>query len=236
MSSIPIQLQWVPVGTGIEYATIDELGELLASQMSAQISAQVSFYAQGPVTPGLFVTSQFFNTTQGIWYSWNTGSGKYLPQTQFQNGDTKTTFVQGDSPQTGWIVCDGRLLSAIPNISALQLAVLQNLFGINGSLPNIKPLQSLTGLPVTGSFSGIVNPAVAPPTGQIGALQFSNNPVQPSDVQPLAQNCEQLDESTIALQTAIAAVITQSETMLDALLAGTADTTGMQTKVFCGYG
>jgi hypothetical protein len=234
MSSIPITLVPIPVGVGIEYTTIDELIEIICSYIGASVSATVSFYAQGPVTPGAFVTSQFYNTSQNVWYGWNAGTASYLPQTQFQNGDTKTTFVAGDQPNLGWIVCDGRAISAVPGISALQTAVLQNLFGANGNLPNIAPLQSLQNLPVTGSFSGITNPAVAPVAGTFSGLTFPNNPVQPADVQPIATNAETLDASTIALQQAVAAVITQSEAVLDSLLAGSS--IGLITKVFVGLG
>ena len=229
---IPIVMSWQPLGTGIEYATIDELGEIIAAQMAASISTKVSFFAMGNVTPGVFVTPLFYNQAQNLFYGWNTGSAAYLPITQYTPGDTKTTFVAGDSPTTGWIVCDGRAITAVPNLSQFQVAILQNLFGAAGNLPNIQPVQSLVGLPTKGSFSGIDNPSVQPPTGQIGALTFSSPPAQ-TEVQALANNCENLDESAIATQTALAASIAQSEAMLDSLLAATP--TGLVTKVFAGY-
>jgi hypothetical protein len=233
MNKVPITLQATPVTVGVSYSDINGLLQIVASNLSAFISQTVSFYAQGPVTPSTFITSQFFNTAQNLWYGWDTGSGRYLPITQYVPGDTKTSFVTGDNPTAGWVLCNGRAISAVPNLSQYQVAILQNLFGAQGNLPNIAPLQSLIGLPANLAFSGISNPTVAPPAGQIGALTFPNNPVQPADVQPLAQNCETLDGSVIALQTAVAAVITQSEAVLESLNAGSS--TGLNTFVFCGY-
>ena len=232
MQKIPIQLQWSPLAVGAKPADLNQLGQLIAAQLAASIQGNVSFFIQGNVDPSTYVGDLFYNVAQNLFKGWNAGSGRYLPITQFIPGDTKTSFVTGDSPTTGWVVCNGRLISDVPNLSQYQVAILQNLFGATGSLPNIAPLQSLLALPTDGSFGNITNPAVAPPAGQIGALTFSSPPAQ-TEVQALGSNTETLDASVIALQTAVAAVISNSEAVLNSLNAGSG--TGLTTSLFCGY-
>ena len=231
MQKIPISQTWTPLLVGAQPADLNALGVIMAAQLSAYISANVSFFFEDVVDPTAYVTDLFYNTAQRVFKGWDTGTGRYLPITQFNQGDVKLTFLTGDSPTTGWIVCDGRAISAVPNLSAYQVAVLQGLFGPSGSLPNVRPLTALQNLPTNGAFSGISNPVVAPPKGQIGGLTFSSPPAQ-SEVQALATNSETLDESVIALQAAVAAIMTESESVLNSLN-GSGPT--MQSMVFVGF-
>jgi hypothetical protein len=232
MSAIPITLTPVPVPVGVQATDINALLQIIASYTSASIKTNVSFFAQFSAVPTKFVTSLIYNTSNNLFYGWNSGSASYQPITPYQPGQVIQSFSSGDIPQQGLFVLNGRLISAIPNISQNQSSVLQTLFGISGSLPTVTPLQALGGLPQKGSFSTINNPAVAPPSGQLGGLTFSSPPAQ-TEVQALAQNTEVLDESAIGLQAALAASLTASEQMLDALLATSGPT--MTAFVFAGF-
>lgn len=216
MNQIPITVQAQTTTVGVAPANFNQLLQLVASNLIAFISANVSFFFQGTVIPGSFVSSLFYNISNNLFYGWDTGTGKYQPITPFTQGDLKYTFFAGDNLNNGWVQCNGRSVNAVTGVSASQLAVLQSLFGASGSLPTITPIQSLVNLPGTGSFSGILNPAVNPPSGQFAGLTV-NSPPQQSDVQATNQNAESLDESVISLQEAMASVLTQSEAVLDSL-------------------
>ena len=232
-TAIPITLTATPVPVGISYVTIDQLLAIVAQYISGSISTSVSFYAQGPNTPTKYVTDQFFNTSQNTWYGWNANAAAYLPITQFQYGDVKYTFNQGDSPTTGWILCDGRKLTAIQNISATQLQVLQSLFGVGGNLPTITPLSGLNNLPANGSFSDITNPSVAPAAGTFSGLTVSDPPTQ-AEVKAITSNAETLDGSTIVIQQALASALTVAENMLNSMN-GSNNGAKLYALVFCGY-
>lgn len=232
MQTIPITLQPVPVPVGISYATINDLLTIVAKYLSAQIESNVTFIQEFATNPSTFQGDLIFNTTTGLWMRWDIGTASYVPLTAFAFGDTKNTFVSGDDVTGGWIVCDGRKISAIQGISQNQAAILQTLFGVDGSLPTLTPLQSLSGLPTNGAFSNITNPAVQPPLGQIGALTFSSPPTQ-TEVQALAQNTEVLDGSAISTQGAVAAVIVQAEALLQALNQS-ATTAKLYSKIYVG--
>lgn len=233
MQTIPITLTPTPVPVGITYADINQLIQIVSRYMAAQISDDVTFVLTGAADPTAFVTLLFFNTTQGVWKYWDTGLGRYVAVTQFQPGDTKTTFLAGDQIQQGWVVLDGRAISAIQGISQNQAAILTTLFGIGGSLPTVTPLTSLQGLPATGAISDITVSDIQPPTGQIGALPFgaTYDPTQP---QALGSNTETLRNSAEDLKTSVAAIQTQAEAMLAALNNGTTGTP-LYSLVFCGY-
>lgn len=234
MSSVPIILQPQPLAVGISYSDINGLLAIIAANMKASIQANVTFVQEFSSTPATFQGNLIFNTSTGLWMQWNAGNAAYLPLSSSVPGDTKNTFVTGDDTVNGWFVCDGRAITAIQGISQQQSSVLQTLFGVNGNLPSLSPLQTLSGLPQNASFSSINNPAVAPPTGQIAGLTFSNPPTQ-TEVQALAQNAEFLDESTITIQQAVASILTQSEAMLEALN-GPQSSGKLITKVYAGPG
>lgn len=230
-ATIPITLTPVPVPVGVKAADINQLLTIITQFVSASVSGDVSFFQIVTVDPTAFTTTLIFNSSQGIFKYWDTGSGKYLPVSVFQPGDIKNTFISGDSPQTGWIVCDGRPIGEVPNISQNQQSVLNNLFGVGGKLPDLTPLQGIKNLPASGAFSSISVPATVPPTNQIANLPFSSeyNPVEP---QNLASNTESLRGSQNSLRTAVAAMQSVSEQMLEAF---TVPATGMVVCVFVGY-
>ena len=229
---IPIALTAIPTEVGVAPANFNQLLALIASNMTGFISASVSFFSQGTVTPSAFVSALFYNVSQNMFYGWSTTNGEYLALTPFIQGDCKYTYVGGDAPNQGWIILNGRAITSIPGISAKQLSVLQSLFGATANLPNVTPIQSLTGLPGSGSFSDILNPAVAPATGQFAGLTV-NSPPQQSDLQATNQNAETLDASVQAVQQAVASIITQSEAVLDSLN-GTSGA-ALYAAVFCGF-
>lgn len=233
MTAIPITLTPVPVPVGVSYSSINQLLTIISQYVAGQIQANVTFIQEFANDPSTFQGNLIFNTTEGLWKRWDLGTTSYQPLTAFTYGDTKNTFVSGDDTTNGWIVCDGRKISAIQNITATQAAVLQSLFGVNGSLPVVNPLQALSGLPQNNAFADISNPAVQPPANQIGSLPFSNPPAQ-TEVQALATNTENLDASVITLQAAVASIITNSEAVLDSLNGSQA--TKFYAKVYCGPG
>ena len=234
MQTIPIKLTPNTVPVGIAYSDINQLLTIIGQYMGAQIQDTVTFVQTGPNDPTQFVTPLFFNTSQGVWKYWDATSGRYLAVTQFLPGDTKTTFIGGDELQQGWVLLDGRKISQVQGLSQNQQQILEAIFGIGGSLPTTSALTSLNGLPLTGSFSGIANPAVTPPTGQIGALPFGSS-YDPSQSQALGSNTETLRGSADSTQAALAAALVQAEAMLDALTNSSTSATPLFAKVFAGY-
>jgi len=230
-ATIPITLQAVPVPIGISAADINQLLTIIAQFMSASINQDVSFFQTVSADPTQKTTDIIFNEAQGIFKQWSVGIGAYVAITENQPGDIKSSFVAGDSPQTGWIICDGRTISGIQGISQSQLSVLNQLFGIGGSLPTLTA-QVLSGLPATGTFSGITITDITPPQSQIGNLPFSGT-YNPVEEQNLAANTETLRGSTANLKSSTQAIATASEALLAALRNATS--AGLYTSVFVGY-
>jgi hypothetical protein len=191
----------------------------------------VSFFQIVSADPTQITTPLIFNTTQAVFKFWDTTVGKYMPVSPFQPGDIKNTFNGGDSPQTGWIDCDGRPISDVPNISANQQGVLNALFGTGGSLPDLAPVQGFNNLPSTNAFSDVAVPGTTPPSGQIGSLPFSGS-YDPVESQNLASNTENLRGSQNDLRAAVVTMQGLSNQMLDAMLT---PVTGLTAQVFVGY-
>lgn len=232
--TIPIKLSGVPVPVGVSYADINQLITILCQYMAGQIQDDVTFVLTGAADPTQMVTLLFFNTSQGVWKYWDTNSGRYLAVTQFQPGDTKTSFVAGDEIQQGWVLLDGRKISAIQGLSQNQSAILQTIFGVDGSLPNTAPLTGLNGLPANGAVSGVPVTDIAPPKGQIAALPFGAS-YDPTQSQALASNAETLRNSAGSLKDSVVAIQVQTEKMLNALNGGSSGSATLYCKVFCGY-
>lgn len=230
-ATIPITLTPVPVPVGVKATDINQLITIITQFTAASVNADVSFFQTVSADPTLQTTPIIFNTSQGVFKYWDTTVGKYMPITPFQAGDIKNTFVGGDSPQTGWIDCDGRAISVIPNISSQQQAVLNSLFGIGGSLPSLTPIQGFNNLPATGSFSGITVANTVPPQNQIANLPFSSD-YNPVESQNLAANTETLRGSQNSLRGSLVSMQGLSEQMLQAL---TTPVTGMVAQIFVGY-
>lgn len=230
-ATIPITLTPVPVPVGVKAVDINQLLTILTQYVAASVSADVSFFQTVSADPTQFTTAIIFNSSQSVFKYWDTGLGKYTAITPFQPGDIKNTVVPGDSPQTGWIECDGRVIAEIPNISATQQGVLNALFGVGGSLPTLTPVQGFSNLPPAGSFSGVQVPGTTPPQNQIANLPFSSD-YNPVDSQNLAKNTETLRGSQNDLRTAVTTMQGLSEQVLTAM---TTPTTGMVACVFVGY-
>lgn len=230
--TIPITLQSNPVPVGITAANIDQLLTVIAQYMSASISGDVSFFYQTAADPTQFVTSLIYNTNQNVFKGWDTGTGKYLPITQFQTGDVKNSFVGGDEVSYGWIVLDGRLKSAITGLSQNQQAVMNQLF-LSDYIPNVAPLQNLSGLPNAGTFSAISLPDVQPPQNQIANLAFSPQ-YSASESQALAQNTETLRGAAKTINDGAKLIRDTSEAVLEALRGGSTSER-LYSKVFIGY-
>ena len=101
-------------------------------------------------------------------------------------------------------------------ISQNQQGVLNQLFGVGGSLPTLAAIQAISGLPSTGAFSGIDIGSTNPPQNQIGNLPFSGS-YTAIEEQNLATNTESLRASVEALRVGTGAMQTQAEQMLNAL-------------------
>lgn len=233
MQTVPIKLTWTPLPVGVNPLTLDQLGTVMAAYMAGQISSDVTFIPIGASDPTLFTSPLIFNDTQGVFKYWNTGSGKYVTVTPFQPGDTKNTFITGDEIQQGWILLDGRLISAVSGISQNQTVVLQQLFGIGGSLPTVTPALTLADLPAAAAYSSIaLSGIIQPPQGQIGALPFGAT-YDPSQSQGLGANTETLRNQTENLRIALQTVNGVNIRLLSALR-GTETSVSYVTKVYVG--
>lgn len=230
-ATIPITLQPIPAPVAISSLTFDQLLTNICQYVSASIQQDVSFFQTVTADPTHQTTPIIYNITQRIFKQWDSGLGRYVAISQFEPGDVKETFVAGDVAQLGWITCDGRKISAVQGVSFTQVSVMEQLFGIGGSLPNIAP-QNTTGLPAANAFSKIPISAVLPAANTIGGLPFSTD-YNPGESQNLATNTETLRSSTDSLETTVAAIKTVSDTLLVALNGGTS--VPLYVQVFVGY-
>lgn len=231
-TSIPITLTPIPVPVNIQAVNINDFLGIVCEYVSGSISQNVSFFIQG-ATPPNSNQGIFYNTSTQRFENWNSNTGTYQAITEYQVGDLKAAYRTSDDPVNGWILLDGRVINTITGLSQSQNSNLQNLFGTGGSLPNFSFLGALNGLPPVGTFTGISNTAIAPAVGAIGALPISASYTQ-TEVQNLRNNTETLENSTNALQTTVAQIISNTETVLDSLQ-NTSTVTGVKYFVFCGY-
>ncbi len=230
---IPISLSWTTLPVGVNPADLNQLGTVIAQYLTGQITTTVSFSDSGASDPTQLVTPLFFNTSQGVWKYWDNGAGKYLAVTPFQPGDIKNTFITGDEIQQGWVVLDGRLISAIQGLSQDQASVLNQLFGIGESIPTVTPVQSLSNLPPANAYSSISTAGtIQPPEGQIGALPFGAS-YDPSQSQALGTNTETLRNSTASLNSAVKTINDVNIALL-ASLRGSTSGSQLVAKIFVG--
>jgi hypothetical protein len=230
-ATIPITLTPVPVPIGVKATDINQLITIITQFTAASINADVSFFQTVSADPTQQTTPLIFNTSQAVFKYWDTSVGKYMPITPFQAGDIKNTFNGGDSPQTGWIDCDGRAIGEVPNISSNQQGVLNALFGVGGTLPDLSPVQGFSNLPTSDAFTNVAVPNTTPPTGQIGALPFSTD-YNGIESQNLASNTESLRGSQNDLRSAVVSMQGLSNQVLQAMIN---PVTGLVAQVFVGY-
>jgi hypothetical protein len=152
--TIPITLQAGPVPLPYEAADINQLLETVAKYLSGSIRADVSFYLEVFVDPTNFVTNLIFNSAQRVFKAWNPATGTYVPLTTFTAGDIKTSLVGTDQVALGWVLLDGRAITAITGLTTAQQTVLETFFGIGGNLPTVSA-QNIQNLPADGSFENL---------------------------------------------------------------------------------
>lgn len=230
-ATIPITLTPVPVPTGVKATDINQLLTILTQYIVGSINTDVSFFQTVSSDPSTLTTPLIFNSSQQVFKYWSNTLGNYQAITSFQAGDVKSTFSSGDSPQTGWIECNGRLITDISNISGNQESVLNALFGVGGTLPDLRPLMGVSNLPATNAFSEIAISDVNPPADQIKNLPFSTD-YNPVESQNLSANTETLRTSQVSLRDSVVNIRTISEQFLESF---TLPTSGMITQIFVGY-
>lgn len=230
-ATIPITLTPVPVPVGVKATDINQLITIITQYTAASVNANVSFFQIVSADPTQITTPLIFNSTQGVFKYWDTTVGKYMPISPFQPGDIKNTFSGGDSPQTGWIDCDGRPIGEVPNISANQQGVLNALFGVGGNLPDLSPVQGFSNLPTANAFASVTVPNTTPPDNQIQNLPFSSS-YDPVESQNLAANTENLRDSQDTLRSAVVTMQGLSNQVLQAMIN---PVTGLTAQVFVGY-
>lgn len=232
MATVPLALTWTPITVPVNALDINQLGIVLCKQISGKIdsSGQTTLYT-GTVNPATDV-GLFFNTTANLLMVWDGSVGKYVPMTGNKVGDTKDSFVQADDVNSGWIVCDGRAISAIPGISTSQRASLQALFGT--TLPVINAIRQLTGLPANGTIAGISVPTTAPAEGAFAGISISGTYAS-SEVSEIRDDSELLRNSTEVTADALRQLRDKTESIRDALAGVSSALGSLVTKVFCGY-
>jgi len=160
MSALPIVLQPVPVTYSVNATDINQLIAVICQNVQASVNTQVSFYMVVASDPTSMTTQVIFNSAEGVWKQWNTILGKYVTITsRFAAGDLKQSVVVGDVVSEGWVQCDGRLISAVPYLTADQITTLEILFGTGGNIPNIAAIV-----------------VAAPPTATIYTLVYCGTP------------------------------------------------------------
>ena len=206
---------------------IDQLMVYFVKYIGASISASVSWFLTGTVDPN---SNQgvFFNTAQDVFKSWDNSVGRYTPIGAPPVGQVIDTFVGGDEASNGYVLLDGRSISAITGLSTAQVTALTGLFGVGGAVPNIPVFRGFNTAPANGAFSGIDFPDVAPANGVIGGCV---------DVATLAPAAETLRDSTDTINTQTKTLRNTSETLLNAVnaAAGLNATNPIYKKVFVGY-
>ena len=215
--TIPITLTAGPVPPGFQAANIDQLLAAVSTYVAGAIRADVSFYLEVLFDPTSFVTNLIFNSTQQVWKAWNQSTGTYVPLQTFQLGDVKNTFVGSDQLNVGWVILNGRALTAIPGPTTAQLAVLQDFFGSEPGtlLPNLTP-ANLGALPGSATFSDIPKAVVEPADGVIGGLPIDASYTQ-SEVEALRDNTEILRDSVEEVENQVSGVQDACDDLLQAL-------------------
>lgn len=227
--TIPVTLTPIAAATDFNAANINQLLEFIASHLSGAIRADVSFFLEVLVDPTSFVTNLIFNSTQGVFKYWNQGLGRYVTITDFIVGDIKHSFVSDDQVASGWVVLNGRQITAVPGLSELQIANLQSLFP-GGSLPTVVPVNGAN-LPAADSFSGISGVEIDPADGVIAGLPITDPPTGP-EVEALRDATETLRDSTADLAESTIAIRNASDALLEALRTNT--TPPMTAFIFVG--
>lgn len=229
--TLAITLTWGPAAGQLSDYNLNQLGTLIAAQLSAAVQADVTFIPQLVNNPAAFDTQLIFNITQRLFQGWDAGAGKYMPVTEYVVGDIKNSFVGTDDIGRGWVVLNGRVIAAIPGISGAQQAALESIFGVGGSLPTVTP-ANVNGLPAGNAFGAIPWPSILPAAGVIGGLTFTN-PVVDTEADALADDTEILRDTTENVFTLVKQIQAVAQQLLTALNVNT--TPPIYALIFAGY-
>lgn len=229
--TIPITLSWGTVSADVSALDINQLGTLIAQQLSGALRADVTFILTVLSDPTTFQTTLIYNSTQGVFKAWNTDAGAYVPLTPFIIGDVKQTFVGTDQLSVGWVVLNGRLISAIPGLTTAQQAVLEGFFGVAGNLPDLVP-ANISNLPAADSFSGITKPTVLPAEYVFASLPVSGT-YDAAEVQAITCNAEILRSTVAEIEFQASEIQDKADALLTALR--TPVSPPLYSSFFCGY-
>ncbi len=133
--TIPISLQWIPLGNGFLAVTPNELGVAIASHLSATIEQDVAFLITGAAPPSTDTGGLFFNTaTQSLMY-WDATLGAFYPINQnIAIGQARFQYTDGDDISLGWVKADGRVIDDITALTANQNSNLHDRFGAGAAI------------------------------------------------------------------------------------------------------
>jgi hypothetical protein len=227
--TIPITLTPNSPPTDVQAANFSQLITLICQYVQGSIRASVSFFLEVVVDPTAFVTNLIFNTSQGVWKFWSVAEGRYVTVTDYIVGDVKNSFFAADQVSAGWVVLNGRQITAIPGLSQLQIDNLTALFP-SGMLPTVVPINGAD-LPPEDSYSGITGVEIEPDSGVIEALPIGVAYDQ-AEVEALRDNTEILRDSAADLAQETNEIKAKSEELLEALR--TPITPPMVSMVYCG--
>jgi len=233
-TTIPITLTTLPVPVGIQALNINQLFQLWTNYVEASIdNSGFSFFLQGAIDPSTDV-GLFFNTAANKFKVWNSSSGRYLPITDLQIGDSKISFVGGDELSSGWVVCDGRAISNIVGLSQIQKGNLQSLFGTTGNIPTLAAQAGITGLPAVTTASSIAFPDITPANNVIGSLPFSAA-YTATESEALRDDTETLRDATQTLTDGVKNLQTVTTQFLSAVTAVQSGSAFGTWKIWAGY-
>jgi len=236
--TVPITLSWGPTTGDVSALDINQLGTLIAQQLSGSLRADISFIPIVTNDPAAYQGQLIFNVAQNLFKSWSIGAGAYVAISPYAVGDVKNTFIGNDSVVTGWVILNGRKISDITGLSAAQISNLQGLFGasVDQAIPSVSP-ANVSGLPQGNAFGNIpwggnLDPSVLPNAGTFASMAFTN-PVTDTEATALANNCETLRTSTDQAFTVTKQIQALCQQVLTAL--NTASTPPLYASVFIGY-
>lgn len=212
--TIPITLTPSNPPTDFQAANFPQLLTAICQYVQGAIRASVSFFLEVLVDPTSFVTNLIFNSTQGVWKYWSQTEGKYVTITDYIVGDVKYSFFGGDQVANGWVVMNGRAITAIPGLAQSQITALQTLFP-DGNLPTVTAVNG-DFLPPEDSFTGITGVEIQPDDGVIAGLPIGGSYDQ-SEIEALRDDTEILRDSTASLNSEVDQIKDKSAELLEAL-------------------
>lgn len=228
--TIPITLTPGVAPTNIPIGNFQQLLAAICQYVAGNIRADVSFIQFVLNTPTTNVGPLIFNTNQGIFRYWDSNTGRYEAVQPYALGDIMNTVVGTDTVDTGWVVLNGRAITAIPGITTAQKAVLDGFFP-GGTLPDVVP-ANVSNLPAEDSFSGITKPVVLPADGVIGALPISAS-YDELEVEALRDATEVLRDATASVEEQVSQIQDKSSDLLTALRVPFDPP--LYAKIFVGY-